>query len=105
MKIAVNLRQFFQGQIGGLENYVRNVVGGIAGLRDTFPDVTIFAQASEVDHVREFAPEARILALPPGADVQAIEQELETGKYEFLFCPLLVLEPLRPGVRSAVMIP
>jgi len=30
MKLAINLRAYFKGKIGGLENVVRNVCGGIA---------------------------------------------------------------------------
>ncbi len=29
LRIAVNLRQYYRGKIGGMENYVRNVLGAL----------------------------------------------------------------------------
>jgi glycosyltransferase involved in cell wall biosynthesis len=103
VNIAVNLRLFTRGEIGGLENYVRHVVGGIAAdqNRNGHP-LTILARQSEVANVREIAPNARVV---PVADEIEAEAELNRGSYDLLFCPLLVLEPLRPSIPSAVMIP
>jgi glycosyltransferase involved in cell wall biosynthesis len=106
MNIAVNLRQYFKGKIGGLENYVRHVLGGVA--RDHARknrQLTIFADPSEAKNIREFAPAAVILPVSRQSAATAIAAELETGKYDLFFCPLLVLEPLTPQIPSAVMIP
>ena len=105
MNIAINLRQYFKGKIGGMENYVRHVVGGILARQDIFHEVAIFVLESEAPHVREFAPCARLIALPLTEGVDRIERELESGNYDLLFCPLLVLEPLRSKIASAVTIP
>ena len=104
MNVAVNLRQYFQGRIGGLENYVRHVIGGVAR-SDVFESVTIFALETEAENIRQFAPGVRIVGLSPSDAPQVIENEIHTGKYDLLLCPLLVLEPLRPKIASAVTIP
>ena len=103
MNIAVNLRLFTKGEIGGLENYVRHVVGGIAAdqHRKGHP-LTILARLAETANVQGIAPHARIV---PVADEIEAEAALNRDSYDLLFCPLLVLEPLRPSMPSAVMIP
>jgi glycosyltransferase involved in cell wall biosynthesis len=106
MNIAVNLRQYFRGKIGGLENYVRHVVGGLACHQQAQSrDLIVFVLKEEAENVHSFAPTARIIPLSPETAPRQIEAELETGNYDLLFCPLLVLEPLRPRIRSAVIIP
>src|SRR4051812_3340444 len=106
MRIAVNLRQYFQGKIGGLENYVRNVIGGIeAHLQAHSGQMTIFVLSEELEHVREFAPAAELIGLPAATAVSSMETALNTGKFDLLFCPLLVLEPSRIQIPSAVTIP
>jgi len=105
MRLAVNLRQFFQGKIGGMENYVRHVIGGIADRPDIFPELTIFVVGSEIPHVRQFAPRARVIGVSAANAVAEIEQALNAEPYDVLFCPLLVLEPLQSKIPSAVTIP
>jgi glycosyltransferase involved in cell wall biosynthesis len=106
MKIAVNLRTYVKGKIGGLENYVSNMVKGIATsqLRLQEP-LTIFAHKSEADNVRQLAPKATIISVVHDTAAGVIERELDNGGYDLLFCPLLVLDPLKPKIPSAVMIP
>ena len=106
MHIAVNLRTFFQGEIGGLENVVRHIVGGIAADQYSKRNpVTIFVHDTQARYVRLFAPHAHVISLADRTAEQTIEHELETGKYLLLFCPLLVLEPLAPKVPSVVCMP
>ena len=100
MKIAINLRQYFKGKIGGLENYVRNVVGGLSA-----DELTIFVHESEVEHSREFAPNATFVPLKHETAEQTIASALDQTKFDVFFCPLLVLEPLRVNIPSAIMMP
>lgn len=103
VSIVVNLRLFTKGEIGGLENYVRHVVGGLSRAhagRGT--PITVLARPSEVPHVQAIAPDATVLPVSTELEVDA---EVRRGAYTFLFCPLLVLEPLHPAIPSAVMIP
>ncbi|HUS05459.1 MAG TPA: glycosyltransferase [Bryobacteraceae bacterium] len=106
MKIAINLRTYVKGKIGGLENYVHNVVQGIAASQHRRRDaLTIFTHKTEVDNVRQLSPDARIVPVVHDTALGVIEAELERGGYDLLFCPLLVLDPLKPKIPSAVMIP
>ncbi len=106
MHIAVNLRLFMQGEIGGLENYVRHIVRGLADSQSRNGEpLTIFARRTEVENVRTLAPEARILVIPHGTADASAAAELEVGGYDTLLCPLLILEPGSPKVPSAVMVP
>lgn len=104
--VVINLRLFIKGEIGGLENYVRNVVGGVAEALHRRGDlVTVLARRSEVDNLREIAPQARFAVIPHSRADACAAAEIEIGGYDVLFCPLLVLEPVESPVPSAVMVP
>ncbi|MBM3768136.1 MAG: glycosyltransferase [Acidobacteria bacterium] len=100
MRIAINLRQFYKGKIGGMENYVRNIVGGLR-----HHDLTIWVHRDEVAHVREFAPTASIHGITHETGLSEIGAALKPENFDLFFCPLLVLEPLVVDVPSAVMMP
>jgi len=100
MRIAVNLRQYYKGKIGGMENYVRNVLS-----RLQHHSLTIWVHEEEVEHVREFAPKAKIIGITHQQGAAAIEKGLKSGQFDLFFCPLLVLEPLVVSQPSAVMMP
>ena len=100
MKIAINLRQYYKGKIGGQENYVRNVIAGLSG-----EDLTIFMHEAEVANGQEFAPNARFIPLRHESALAAIEAELKATRFDLYFCPLLVLEPLNVKIPSAIMMP
>lgn len=106
MHIAINLRLFIKGEIGGLENYVRHVVRGIAEhQRRHDQPLTVFARRSEVENVRQLAPDARLLVVPHSIAEACTAAEIQTGDYDVLFCPLLILEPESASIPSAVMVP
>jgi glycosyltransferase involved in cell wall biosynthesis len=105
MRTAINLRTYFQGQIGGHENVVRHTVAGLMAYKGTSEALTIFTHRSQVEPVREFAPRAHIIPLEHESGAQTITSELASGRYDLLFCPLLVLEPLCPPIPSVVWIP
>lgn len=100
MRIAVNLRQYYKGKIGGMENYVRNVLAGLQ-----HHHLTIWVHEDEVENVREFAGSAEIFGITHAQGASAIESGLRKGKFDLFFCPLLVLEPLVCDLPSAVMMP
>ncbi|MBM3782785.1 MAG: glycosyltransferase [Acidobacteria bacterium] len=100
MRIAINLRQFFQGKIGGMENYVRNVAAGLSGHA-----LTIWVHESETENVRAFAPAARIVGVSHETGSAEIRRAVVPGAFDVFFCPLLVLEPLVVDIPCAVMMP
>ena len=67
--------------------------------------MTLFAQRDEVANVQAIAPGARVIPVVHETAVETMEAELATGNYDLLFCPLLVLDPLRPGIPSATTMP
>lgn len=100
LRIAVNLRQYYKGKIGGMENYVRNVLG-----RLQHHSLTIWVHNEEVENVRGFAPKAEVIGISHQEGAAAIEKGLRAGQFDLFFCPLLVLEPLVVTQPSAVMMP
>src|ERR1700716_4240695 len=106
MRIAINLRKFQPGEIGGIENYVRHVVGGLASDRQgAGHELTIFAQDLAINAIRVFAPRAALRVVPRHACGLSIGVELDPGAYDVLLCPQMGLDPLTSGLPSAAMIP
>ena len=100
MRIAVNLRQYYKGKIGGMENYVRNILSRLDS-----ESLTIFVQAEEAVHVREFAPRAELIKIGHENALAKMAETLEQRAFDLYFCPLLVLEPLFVKIPTAVMMP
>ena len=80
MRIAVNLRQFYKGKIGGTENYVRNVLSGLGQHA-----LTIWVHEEEVENVRAFAPGADIIGITHQQGAAAIEEGLRDGRFDLFF--------------------
>ncbi len=106
MRIAVNLRLYVKGKIGGLENYVRHVVSSLdARQRAAGIPLTVFAHRDEVENVRELAPGSSIIPVVHDSAAATMEAALAQGQFDLLFCPLLVLDPMKVKIPSAVMMP
>ena len=100
LQIAVNLRQYYKGKIGGMENYVRSILPGLS-----HHVLTIWVHEEEVENVRAFVPKAKVIGITHQQGAGMIEKGLREGKFDLYFCPLLVLEPLVVDQPSAVMMP
>lgn len=98
MRVAVNLRRFRAGAIGGQESYARRM---LEALREE--ELTVFAQPAEFANLKAVVPEARFAEA--GNCGEAVRLGLRRAKFDVLFCPLHALEPLEPGLPSAVMTP
>ena len=106
MRVAINLRLYEKGKIGGMENYVRHIVSGIGqDLRIARDGWTVFALHSQIEHVREFTPGANLIGVTHETSEAIIHRELDQGAYDLFFCPLLALDPLHVYVPSAITIP
>ena len=91
MRIAVNLRQYFKGQIGGMENYVRNILARLDSQQLTISvQLTIFVQHDQAGHVREFAPGAELIEVRHETAMATMATTLKEREFDLLFCPLLV---------------
>ena len=106
MRVAINLRLYEKGKIGGMENYVRHIVSGISqDPRIVRGGCTVFALHSQIEHVREFTPGANLIGVTHETSEAIIRCELDQGTYDLFFCPLLALDPLHVDVPSAITIP
>jgi glycosyltransferase involved in cell wall biosynthesis len=106
MRLAVNLRFYFKGKIGGMENYLRHVLGGISDHQaGSGGEWVVFAHVSEAENVKQIAPGARVIEVTHENSTRVIENELNRIAYDLFFCPLLVLDPLTVTTPSAVTIP
>jgi glycosyltransferase involved in cell wall biosynthesis len=106
VRIAINLRKFQPNEIGGIENYIRYVAGGIASDRGAGGhELTVFAQDLAVDAIRAFAPGAVLRTVPRHACGLSIDAELDRTAYDILFCPQMGLDPVASGLPSVAMIP
>ena len=62
----------------------------------------LFCASDQVEAVRSLAPGAAVRAVDGPFDVA---EALERERFDLLYCPLLTLDPVAPGIPSAVWIP
>src|SRR5262245_53274468 len=104
MRLAINVRPLVSGKIGGMENYVRNLVSRLVR-RDEFEEICLLtgsASHGSLDVEGEHVFEVMIPDDDPGTH---ITRELARRKSDLLFCPLIDLEPRDPVLPSLVTIP
>jgi len=105
MRVAVNLRHFVPGVMGGgMETYVRQAVPALHDhLVATGGSMAVFADPTWCSSIREFAPTAQLF--PVETDGVALSGEaLAEAEADVLFCPLNFLDPPLPEIPAAVMI-
>jgi glycosyltransferase involved in cell wall biosynthesis len=100
MRIGVNLRQFAANRIGGMENYLRNVLPRLQNHQ-----LRLWVHEEQMATVRDWLPEAELSPLRNEGAEETIAAQLRKNPPDVYFCPLLVLEPLVPPCPSAVLIP
>jgi glycosyltransferase involved in cell wall biosynthesis len=98
VRIAVHLRGFRHAEMGGLENYVRNVVGRL----DSRHDLTIYVTDGQAARIREFAPHAELDTVEDSRIGVSIADRLDTAAHDVLFCPTAFLDPQDPPLPCAV---
>jgi glycosyltransferase involved in cell wall biosynthesis len=105
MRIAVNLRHFIPGVMGGgMETYVRQAIPALHDhLIDIGGSMVVFADPVWVGEIREFAPSAEFLLAPPNG-IALGREALAEAEADVLFCPLGFLDPPLPEIPAAVMI-
>jgi hypothetical protein len=105
MRVAVNLRPFFPGVMGGgMENYVRESVGALdRHYASAGTPLVILADPVSFAAISAFAPAAELIAAP--ADPRALSTDVLAGvRADVLFCPVTFLDPLDPPMPSVVMV-
>jgi glycosyltransferase involved in cell wall biosynthesis len=105
MRIAVNLRHFVPGVMGGgMETYVRQAMPALHDhLIEIGGSMVVFADPIWCSSIREFAPAAEFIPVPTDGVSLGLEA-LAQAKADALFCPLTFLDPPLPDIPTAVMI-
>jgi glycosyltransferase involved in cell wall biosynthesis/cyclopropane fatty-acyl-phospholipid synthase-like methyltransferase len=102
--IAVNLRSFVKGAIGGLEEVVAHLIPALDRHESgQGRKLTVFCQPNQEDNVRQIASSAEIVSIQ--SSPEGIRSHLMETPHRLLFCPLMVLEPIDSSIPGAVLIP
>lgn len=106
MHIAVHLRRYAAGRIGGQENIVRHLIAELVE-QPLAPgqQLTLIGPPAEADALQALAPGAEVAALDEGADETDVHSVLEKRSVDLLVGALMQLEPTVPAMPSAVLIP
>ena len=107
MRLAVNLRPWVPRKIGGMENYVRNIL--IRLLRRDSRDLEFMCLLT-TDHNHGLVDfgDPRVIRVPFTGERPASDQAasaLQQHQIDVLFCPLIDLEPRDTMIPSFVTIP
>ena len=103
--IAVNLRSFVKGAIGGLEEVVAHLIPALDRHEsDQGRKLTVFCQPGQEENVRQIALSAKIVSIPETTP-EGVRSYLIQTPHRLLFCPLLVLEPMDSLIPGAILIP
>ena len=101
MRIAVHIRHYIPGRIGGQERYLRAMARGLA---DRGHSLVVFAQERTFGAVKAWGAQ--------GVELRAVVEEgratwrqVAGCGCDVLFCPLHMLEPLASPVPAVVMVP
>src|SRR5690606_20364728 len=106
MHIAVHLRRYAAGRIGGQENIVRHLLGALAEQPLTDDQrITLLGREAESGGLRELAPDAELAFVDDEADERRIHQTLVDRGVDLLVGALMQIEPAVPPIPSVVLIP
>src|ERR1700704_4233993 len=84
--------------MGGLENYVCQVLGGL----DARHELTLHTITGQARRIRDFAPRARMEVVDDALAGVSIEKSLDPAPPDVLFSPLAFLDPIVPPLPCAV---
>ena len=84
--------------MGGLENYLRNVLGAL----DARHDLTIYVTEGQAARIRAFAPRAVLDTVEDHRIGNSIADRLDPHAHDVLFCPTAFLDPQDPPLPCAV---
>src|SRR6185369_16291416 len=104
MRIAINLRRLYPGRIGGLEQYIRQL---ILNLIEVDSKIYILLLASD-DNITELDydnPNTKKVNIQESNYGYSILEHILTDRIDIYFCPLLILDPVLVHIPTAVNIP
>ncbi|MCP3959534.1 MAG: glycosyltransferase [bacterium] len=100
MRVGVHLQSLRPGEIGGLEDYVRNL---LANLTEVDPEIELVLFCADYNVASFDGYQTRLLSAAEFAGLDA--GRLAAEGLDLWFCPLLVLEPAEPGLPAVATIP
>ncbi len=103
MRIGVHLEALRPGEIGGLEDYVRHLLPEVLRLDGEVTFVLLLADYNFASFEGAEGCERHLLE---AAELAALDaRRLDDFRLDLWFCPLLVLEPARPGLPAVATVP
>ncbi len=107
MNIGINFTGLEPGKIGGHENYMRAMVHCIPRLSDSHT-LFVFLRPEAMDEIRESKNVKKVCVKktpPPDRVNSVIHRLIKKRDIHIWFSPLLILDPLNPGVPAVYCVP
>lgn len=104
MIIGVNLHSLEPGKIGGMEQYIRNIIWYVSNRLTNVELLLVLNPRNESSFTE--SNQVKKVIIPEGGTKEIKMLELiEEAKIDLWFCPLLILEPRYVAIPTAVTIP
>ncbi|WP_218230769.1 glycosyltransferase [Paenibacillus chitinolyticus] len=103
MRIGINLLSLVPGKIGGMEQYIRNLIWYIIKT-DTSHQLFLFLTNENFQTFNEYGEEEKLKRIIV-QDNSQLYKEINDHRLELWFCPLLVMEPSYVNIPTVVTIP
>ncbi len=105
MKVGVNLLDLAPGKIGGMEQYIRNLIW-YSTIQDEKYSFYLFLNTDNFDSFDEASQRITKIIIDHDKDRSLqLYQYIEDLKLDMWFCPLLILEPRFINIPTIVTIP
>lgn len=104
VRIGINLLDLVPGKIGGMEQYIRNVIWYITNNYEKY-DIYLFLKSSNYDSFEQYENLKRIIISENQNREIEMYSCIEELELDIWFCPLLVLEPKFVHIPTVVTIP
>jgi glycosyltransferase involved in cell wall biosynthesis len=105
LRIGINLRSLNPGKIGGMEQYVRNLIWFAANKRPDLELYVFLSRFNEKTFQIDCNPNIYKVVLSDTAQICDLYIEIQRLKLDLWFCPLLILEPSYLLIPTVVNIP
>lgn len=105
MKIGINLKPFVPGKIGGMGNYIESLIKYLPRIDSGRHFYVLYLNDSAIDWPIDDATRFKKIRVDYQEKEDFFVKSIQEEEIDFWFCPLLILDPINPGVPSAANIP
>lgn len=108
MKIGINLLPLYSGKIGGMENYIRELIKNFPIVDNGKNEYYIVLNKTAYDTFKESERVHRVFMEHETSElllIKGLNEIIDRYKFDFWFCPLLDLFPKCLKIPSAITIP